>query len=50
MRAKGWVETSQGMRLVQGVGRRIELSPAKAPGPEWAGRVVLIRRDDTRGA
>jgi len=44
LRAKGWVETCEGPRLVQGVGRRIELSPGAPPGPEWAGRVVLIRR------
>lgn len=44
LRAKGWVETAEGVRLVQGVGRRIELSPGAPPGPEWAGRVVVIRR------
>jgi cobalamin biosynthesis protein CobW len=44
LRAKGWVETAEGARLVQGVGRRIELSPAAPPAPEWAGRVVVIRR------
>lgn len=44
LRAKGWVETAEGERLVQGVGRRIELVPGRAPGPEWAGRVVVIRR------
>jgi cobalamin biosynthesis protein CobW len=44
LRAKGWVETAEGARLVQGVGRRIELSPGSPPGPEWAGRVVVIRR------
>jgi hypothetical protein len=38
------VATSAGVRLVQGVGRRIELSPGEPPGPEWLGRVVLIRR------
>ena len=44
LRAKGWVETAEGERLVQGVGRRIELVPGRAPGAEWAGRVVVIRR------
>lgn len=44
VRAKGWVATSAGVRLVQGVGRRIELTPGEPPGPEWLGRVVLIRR------
>jgi G3E family GTPase len=44
LRAKGWVETAEGPRLVQGVGRRIELSPGAPPGPEWARRVVVIRR------
>jgi len=44
LRAKGWVETAEGARLVQGVGRRIELSPGAPPGPEWARRVVVIRR------
>lgn len=46
LRAKGWAETAEGPRLVQGVGRRIELVPGAPPGPEWAGRVVLIRRGD----
>jgi len=44
LRAKGWVETPAGTRLVQGVGRRIELAPGAPPGPEWARRVVVIRR------
>ncbi len=44
LRAKGWVETPEGPRLVQGVGRRIELTPGAPPGPEWARRVVVIRR------
>jgi cobalamin biosynthesis protein CobW len=47
LRAKGWVETDEGVRLVQGVGRRIELSPGAPPGPEWARRVVVIRRSGT---
>lgn len=45
LRAKGFVETDAGLRLVQGVGRRIELTPVgSAPDPALVGRVVLIRR------
>jgi G3E family GTPase len=46
LRAKGFVETSAGWRLVQGVGRRVELTPAVAPEPDLAGRVVVVRRGD----
>ncbi len=45
LRAKGFVETNEGVRLVQVVGRRIELSPPdETPDPAMLGRVVLIRR------
>jgi cobalamin biosynthesis protein CobW len=45
LRAKGFVETEEGVQLVQGVGRRIELSPAPPQlAPERVGRVVIIRR------
>jgi G3E family GTPase len=45
LRAKGFVETAEGLRLVQGVGPRIELVVPDAPPPrELVGRVVLIRR------
>lgn len=45
LRAKGFVETSEGLRLVQVVGRRFELTaPDRAPAPELVGRIVLIRR------
>jgi hypothetical protein len=45
LRAKGFVATSEGLRLVQGVGARIELARAEvAPPPELIGRVVVIRR------
>ncbi|MFI5314498.1 MAG: CobW family GTP-binding protein [Myxococcota bacterium] len=45
LRAKGFVETAEGLRLVQGVGPRIELvAPDFAPPRELVGRVVLIRR------
>lgn len=46
LRVKGFVDTAAGVRVVQGVGRRIELTP---PGslkidPRLVGRVVVIRR------
>jgi G3E family GTPase len=45
LRAKGFVDTAEGLRLVQGVGARIELSePDAAPPAELVGRGVLIRR------
>ena len=45
LRAKGFVETREGVRLVQVVGRRIEWSePDTPPAPEMIGRVVLIHR------
>ncbi|MBW2423482.1 MAG: GTP-binding protein [Deltaproteobacteria bacterium] len=45
LRAKGFVETDEGTRLVQVVGRRIEISvPDEPPPDELLGRVVLIRR------
>ncbi len=43
LRVKGFVQTAQGPRLVQGVGRRLELTPASPPA-ELLGRVVVIRR------
>ncbi len=48
LRAKGFVRTSEGPRLVQGVGRRLDLAPTRLEVPEdmW-GRVVVIRRDTT---
>jgi cobalamin biosynthesis protein CobW len=47
LRIKGFVQTSKGLRLVQGVGPRIELLPVDAPPPaELIGRLVLIRRRD----
>jgi len=50
LRAKGFVATSDGARLVQGVGRRIELSPAAPPEPRLAGRVVVVLRRASRAA
>jgi cobalamin biosynthesis protein CobW len=44
VRAKGFVRTAQGLRLVQGVGRRIEITPAPASETAEVGRVVVIRR------
>ncbi|MCH2186275.1 GTP-binding protein, partial [Myxococcota bacterium] len=45
LRAKGFVETDEGPRLVQLVGRRIEFQAiASIPSPELANRVVMIRR------
>ena len=45
LRAKGFVQTSQGLRLVQGVGRRIELTEVTLPPPPaLLGRVVVITR------
>jgi G3E family GTPase len=46
LRAKGWVETAEGTRLVQGVGRRIELEARAVPESAHAGRLVVIRRAD----
>jgi cobalamin biosynthesis protein CobW len=47
LRAKGFVDTSAGLRLVQGVGSRIELSEIDfAVAAELLGRVVVIRRAD----
>ena len=45
LRAKGFVATREGLRLVSGVGARIELAtPDVEPPPELVGRVVVIRR------
>jgi G3E family GTPase len=45
LRAKGFVETSEGLRLVQVVGRRVELHEVEiAPPPGLLGKIVLIRR------
>jgi G3E family GTPase len=51
LRGKGFVHTSDGLRLVQGVGRRIELSePQVSPPAALVGRVVLITRTAGCGA
>ncbi len=45
LRAKGFVRTSDGIRLLQGVGRRLELlEPPSTPPERLIGRVVVIRR------
>ncbi len=48
LRAKGFAQTDEGPRLVQVVGRRVEISlPDPAPPDALLGRIVLIRRADT---
>ncbi len=45
LRAKGFVQTSEGLRLVQGVGQRVDLiEPSMNPPEHLLGRLVLIRR------
>jgi cobalamin biosynthesis protein CobW len=45
LRVKGFVRTSDGVRVVQGVGPRIELAaPDAEPREELVGRLVVIRR------
>ncbi len=46
LRAKGYVQTSQGLRLVQRVGPRVELLEVEPPPPGLVGRIVVIRRVD----
>ena len=47
LRAKGFVMTAEGVRLVQGVGQRIELKEVEsAPPRELMGRVVVIQRNE----
>jgi cobalamin biosynthesis protein CobW len=46
LRAKGFVHTSRGLRLIQGVGRRLELlETSLTPPAAIIGRVVVICRD-----
>jgi len=48
LRAKGFVITSEGPRILQGVGPRIELSKLDfAPPAELLGRIVVVRRSDS---
>jgi G3E family GTPase len=47
LRTKGFVETVRGLRLVQGVGSRIELKEVEtAPPRDLVGRVVVIHRSE----
>jgi len=49
LRAKGFVQTSDGLRLVQGVGPRVDLvEPPMKPPEHLLGRLVLIRRSDSQ--
>lgn len=46
LRAKGFVRTPDGLRVIQGVGRRIEITTPTRPVPDaLVGRVVVIHRD-----
>ena len=48
LRAKGFVRTSEGLRLVQGVGPRIELAEVQnAPHSDLIGRVTVIHRRES---
>jgi G3E family GTPase len=50
LRVKGFVRTPQGLRVVQGVGSRVEVSAAgDEPPPELIGKVVVIRRGEDSG-
>ena len=45
LRAKGFVQTSQGPRLIQGVGTRIDLVESSVNPPvHLLGRIIIIRR------
>ena len=45
LRAKGFVQTAEGLRLVQGVGPRVDvIEPTVTPPAHLLGRIVLIRR------
>ncbi len=51
LRAKGFVQTSDGLRLVQGVGSRVDLiEPTMTPPDHLLGRLVLIRRSREPGS
>ena len=51
LRAKGFVRTANGLQLLQGVGRRLELlEPSSAPPERLVGRVVVIRRAGQGGS
>lgn len=44
LRIKGFVDTDQGLRLVQGVGPRIELVPVDSAPEELIGRLIVVHR------
>jgi len=47
LRTKGFVHTSKGLRLLQGVGRRVDLlEPTVIPPDHLIGRIVVIRRSN----
>jgi len=47
VRAKGFVRTAEGVQVLQGVGRRLELTPfLRELDPELIGKVVIIHRMD----
>jgi hypothetical protein len=47
LRTKGFVDTPHGVRVVQGVGPRIEIRPPTKPvPPDLIGKVVVINRED----
>ncbi len=47
LRTKGFIRTADGVRVVQGVGPRIEVTaPNKTIDDDLVGRVVVIRRED----
>jgi len=49
VRAKGFIQTQDGIRVVQGVGPRIEITdPEREIDPELIGKVVIIHRTDER--
>ena len=51
LRAKGFVQTSQGLRLLQGVGTRIDLIETSVHPPDHLlGRIVVIRRNTQPGS
>ena len=51
IRAKGFVRTKAGLRVVQGVGQRVELTEPRVPVADGlVGRVVVIRREPGRDA
>jgi cobalamin biosynthesis protein CobW len=50
LRGKGFVRTCDGLRLIQGVGRRIELTEVQfSPPAASIGRIVIITRQPDRG-